>query len=155
SKSQTLSEFIASELSEERTELLSQHPLKAISSMSLSFSAPALVPIRTFQHLDTDRLVGMLERLLDYDDHFAHIGAFEICADSIQRDQRFVRLGERFLDRLFGDFPRLEAACEIFGTAFVITAAHLARHERLREKPAYWRRLVAATHASLIVRVSG
>jgi len=108
-----------------------------------------------FRRLETDRLVTMLERLLDYDDHFAHVGAFEICAESIERDQRFVQLGERFLDRLFSDFSRLQAASEIFGTAFVIATAHLARHERLRRTPAFWRRLVAATHASLVVRVSG
>jgi hypothetical protein len=41
----------------------------------------------------------------------------------------------------------------MFAAAFIIATAHLAMHDVLRRQPVYWRRLVAASHASLIVRM--
>jgi hypothetical protein len=38
---------------------------------------------------------------------------------------------------------------------FVVATAHLAKHETLRRQPIYWRRLAAASHASLVVRICG
>jgi hypothetical protein len=49
----------------------------------------------------------------------------------------------------------LTTACGIFGAMFVIATAHLADHETLRTHPVCWRRLAAAAHASLVVRVCG
>ena len=64
-------------------------------------------------------------------------------------------LGDCLLDSLFGDMQRLTAACALFGTIFVVTTAHFARHETLQSRPVFWRRLAAAAHASAIVRVFG
>jgi hypothetical protein len=43
----------------------------------------------------------------------------------------------------------------MFAAAFVITIAHAARHQVLRRKPAFWRRLACAAHASLVARACG
>ena len=47
---------------------------------SLGFAAPGLVPQALLKELDSPVLLELLEQLLAYDDHFALIGAFELCA---------------------------------------------------------------------------
>ena len=96
-----------------------------------------------------------IETILEVEDPFSLVGAFEICADRAAQDQRFVHLGDRLLDGLFGDMQRLTRACALFGAIFVITTAHLATHETLQRRPVFWRRLASAAHASLIVRALG
>jgi hypothetical protein len=43
----------------------------------------------------------------------------------------------------------------LFAAAFIIATAHLSEHETLGRQPVYWRRLAAASHASLVVRTCG
>jgi len=123
--------------------------------MSVTFPAPSLVPFSLLRKFDAEAVVDMIEAVANVDDHFALVGAFEICADWVQRDSRFMGLGDRILDRLFGDMDRLAAACGMFAAIFVVATAHLAEHETLRRQPVYWRRLAAASHASLVVRICG
>ena len=105
--------------------------------------------------MDADTVVRMIEGINDVDDHFAIAGAFEICADWIKRDPRFIEMGERLLDRLFVDMDRLQRGCGMFAAALVIATARLAIHETTRHQPVYWRRLAAASHAALVVRACG
>ncbi len=150
--SSTLSEFITDELYAERKASLSEAPRRAMRSIALSFCAPALVPIELFRTLEADTVLEMLNEATQLPDHFALTGAFEICGDWLPRDPRFNEVGEKLLDRLFADMERLNDVCESFGAAFILTAAHLGQHQELRRKPAFWRRLTTASHASLVVR---
>jgi hypothetical protein len=153
--SPTLSEYINNELQAERTVRLDVNPKRAFLTMSLTFAAPSLVPFSLVREFDVEALAAMIDAASKVDDHFALEGAFEVCADQVQRDSRFVALGDRLLDRLFGDMDRLAAACGMFAAIFVVATAYLAEHETLGRRPVYWRRLAAATHASLVVRVCG
>ena len=105
--------------------------------------------------LNADVAAGGLETVLEAEDPFSLVGAFEICADRAAEDRRFVALGDRLLDSLFGDMQRLMGACALFGAIFIITTAHFATHETLQRRPVFWRRLAAAAHGSLVVRVFG
>ncbi|MBI2753579.1 MAG: hypothetical protein HYX46_08730 [Betaproteobacteria bacterium] len=83
------------------------------------------------------------------------MGAFELCADWISEHPDFSDSGDRLLDRLFGDLKRLETACGMFGAALVLSVAKIAEDDKLNAKPAFWRRLAAASHALLVVRACG
>jgi hypothetical protein len=153
--STSLSEFIASELTSQRRIVLAGDPRKAIRSIALSFCAPALVPIELFRSQDPDAVLLMLEEAAQFADHFSLIGAFEICGDWCSRDARFGPVGEKLLDKLFSDMQRLKDACAIYGAGFVLATARLHQHQEWRRKPAFWRRLTVAAHASLIARAFG
>ena len=86
------------------------------------------------------------------EDHFSLVGAFELCADWISDNPDFSHSGERLLDRLFSDLKRLETVCGMFAAAFVLSVAKIAQDDKVNAKPAFWRRLAAASHASLVVR---
>jgi hypothetical protein len=107
------------------------------------------------REFDVETVAAMIDAASKVQDHFALEGAFEVCADQFSRDHQFVALGDRILDRLFGDMDRLEASCAMFAAIFIVATAYLAEHEILGRRPVYWRRLAAATHASLVVRVCG
>lgn len=153
--SATLSDYIDNELHAERMARLELNPSRAFYPMSVTFPAPSLVPFSLLQKFDAEPVAAMIEAVANVEDHFALEGAFEVCADWAQRDSRFVGLGDRILDRLFGDMDRLAAACGMFAAIFIVATAHLAEHETLRRQPVYWRRLAAASHASLVVRICG
>jgi hypothetical protein len=153
--STSLSEFIARELTSQRRIVLAGDPRKAIRSIALSFCAPALVPIELFRSQDPDTVLLMLEEAAQFADHFSLTGAFEICGDWLSRDDRFGPVGEKLLDKLFSDMQRLKDACAIYGAGFVLATARLHQHQEWRGKPAFWRRLTVAAHASLIARTFG
>ncbi len=154
-KSSNLTDFITNELENEWRARLSVDAGIAFISISLTFASPALVPRSLFDGVDSDTLIGALETACGFDDHFGLAGAFVICADRVDKDARFVELGEKLLDRLFGDMDHLQTACQIFAAAFVVATAHLAEHDLLKRYPPFWRRLAAASHASLVVRSCG
>jgi hypothetical protein len=147
--------FIAGELSAERRRQLNVSPLRAYRAISLSFCAPALVPKELLDELVIDSVVAMTEEILKFDDPFALVGSFEYCTASIQRDPRFAVLGEKLLLRLVVDMDWLRRAAAMWSTGFVIATARLAVDDRTRRQPVYWRRLAAASHASLVVRTCG
>jgi hypothetical protein len=90
--SATLPEFIASELEAERRSRFSLNPIEAFRSISLTFAAPGLVPRDMFRSLEADVVLQMIESGFHFDDHSALIGAFEICADWVEKDARFTDL---------------------------------------------------------------
>lgn len=153
--SRNLPEYLANELDEVRRSRFAADPHRAFDLASLGYAATLLVPLDIARRIETDVLHTMIEQGLKHDDHFALIGFFEICADALGRDPRFEGLGERVLQRLFGDMERLKTSCGMFAAGFVLATAHLSEHERLRSRPVFWRRLAAASHASLIVRTCG
>jgi hypothetical protein len=148
----TLTEFIANELALERGARMIRNPILAFRYIALSFSAPALVPFDLFRPLDKETKKRLLEEALLLEDHFSLVGAFELCADWISDDPDFSESGERLLDRLFSDLKRLETVCGMFAAAFVLSVAKIAQADKVNAKPAFWRRLAAASHASLVVR---
>jgi hypothetical protein len=154
-RSATLADFTANEVAAERHAHILRDPVKAFESISLTFSAPDLVPKAMLEALDPGTVVRMVERALRYHDHFALVTAFEICADWIEKDARFIALGEQLLDRLVKDIAWLKNTCSLFAAIFIVATARLALHEVLRERPVFWRRLAAASLASLIVRTCG
>ncbi|SIO40296.1 hypothetical protein SAMN05443247_04894 [Bradyrhizobium erythrophlei] len=102
-----------------------------------------------------DDLLAALRHLLQYKDPFALTGAFDVCVDRVATDARFVDVGNEILDRLLADPQRLRGELTTFATAFVIASAYLAEHQILRRQPVFWRRLAAASHASLVTRILG
>ncbi|MBX9772862.1 MAG: hypothetical protein K2Y71_00495 [Xanthobacteraceae bacterium] len=150
--STSLAEFIAAELRAQREFLLAGDARRAMKSISLSFSAPALVPIERFRTLDSETVLAMLEEATQFSDHFGLVGSFELCGDWFPRDARFGPIGDRLLDKLFSNLDRLKETCEIFSAGFTLAIARLHQHQELRRKPPFWRRLTAAAHASLLAR---
>ncbi|WP_316225199.1 MULTISPECIES: hypothetical protein [unclassified Bradyrhizobium] len=152
----TLVEFVNSELATERgARLAEDDPKDAIDVISLTFGGPELTPLEAMRALKPDDLLTGLKHLLQFPDPFALTGAFEICADQAQSNARFVELGDEILDRLLKDAEELRNQLTTFAAAFTIATAYLAKHETLRKQPVFWRRLAAASHASLVTRVLG
>ena len=151
----SLADYIGRELNAEWRGGLEADPIRALYRWAIIFAAPELVPRPPLQVLDAEVAAEAIEKVLEVDDPFSLVGAFEICADRAAQGERFVALGDRLLDSLFGNMDRLTGACALFGAIFVITTAHFATHETLRRRPVFWRRLAAAAHASQIVRVFG
>jgi hypothetical protein len=152
----TLVEFVNGELAAERgARLAEDDPKDAIDVISLTFGGPELTPLEAVRALKPDDLLAGLKHLLQFPDPFALTGAFEICADLVQSDSRLVELGDEILDRLLKDVEELRDQFTTFAAAFIIATAYLAEHETLRKQPVFWRRLAAASHASLVTRVLG
>src|SRR5260370_40307851 len=105
--------------------------------------------------LDAGTVVRMVEGALRYQDHFALVAAFEICAASVEKDVRFIALGEQLLDRLVKDITWLKNACRLFATIFVVATARFALHDIMRDRPGSWRRLAAPMLAPLTIRRRG
>jgi hypothetical protein len=147
-----LRSFIANELAEERKARIAGDPGSAFRSMSLTFCAPALVPHDLFEVLGAPDKLRLLEDALSFEDPFSRIGAFELCAGWSTSDPAFVASGEKLLDSLFVDMKRLENQCALFGAGYVLATARIAEDQSLKPRPAFWRRLAAASHAGLIVR---
>ncbi|MEH2561815.1 hypothetical protein [Bradyrhizobium sp. AZCC 2289] len=153
--SKTLPEFIGQELAAERAARIALDAGVAIDVLSLTFGGPELVPLEAMRQIDPETMMASLRRLLDYADPFALSGAFDLCSDRVVADERFVDLGDAILVRLLSDPQRLRSELTVFATTFVIAGAHLAEHETLRKQPVFWRRLAAASHASLVTRILG
>lgn len=150
-----LADYIGRELRAAWQAGVKADPVRALHAFGITFAAPELVPRDLLQDLGVDAATAALESVSAVEDPSSLVGAFEICADRVWQDQRIVGVGNRLLDSLFGDMQRLTGACALFGAIFVITTAHFATHETLQRKPVYWRRLAAAAHASLVVRICG
>jgi hypothetical protein len=150
-----LADYTGKELRAEWQTSVKAAPVRALHAFATTFAAPELVPRDLLQDLSGDTAAAAIESISKVEDPFSLVGAFEICVDRIGQDQRFVALGDRLLDNLFGDMQRLTGACAFFSAIFVITTAHFATHETLQQRPVYWRRLAAVAHASLVVRVCG
>lgn len=153
--SATLQDFIASELAEERLAALRENPERALGMISLTFGSPGLIPRELLKDMAPEVLLGAVERISKVDDPFALCGVLDLCAERAPTDSRFAPVGAKILQKLLGDMKRLDVACDIFGAVFVITTAYLAEHQTLRQRPAYWRRLAAASHAALVLRTLG
>jgi hypothetical protein len=150
--SKTLARYVNEELRSERQEQLAQNPVGAFEMLSLQFSAQESVPHDWFEVQDVALVLQCVEQALQFEDPFGLVGAFEICARNFVRDPRLVEMGARLLERLFSDKPRMLGRCASFGAIFILSTARLAMHARTRDRPVYWRRFSAATHAALVVR---
>ena len=150
-----LADYIGKELHAAWQAGLEADSVRALHALATTFAAPELVPRSLLQGVNADAAVAAIEAVSKVEDPFSLVGAFEICADRATEDQRFVALGDRLLDNLFGDMQRLMGACALFGAIFIIATAHFATHKTLQRGPVFWRRLAAAAHASLVVRVCG
>jgi hypothetical protein len=153
--SESLADFIAHELADERCARLGQDLNTFVDFVSLTFSGPELVPLETMRQVQSDPLLAALQRMPGYCDPFALAGAFDICVDRALSDARFKELGDTILKRLLNHPKRLRGELATFATTFVIAGAYLAKHEVLRKQPVFWRRLAAASHASLVSRILG
>src|SRR4029077_2159006 len=98
--SDTLAQFIDSELLDERRVRFATNGASAFRTIALTFSSPGLIPHALFDSLDTKMMVAPVEDACNFADHFSLVGAFETCTRLISKDQRFIDLGERILDRL-------------------------------------------------------
>lgn len=152
--SETLETFLNAECEAERTRLLIADPIRAFRVISLSFCAPALVPIDKFKALPKPSLLEILQIAASLPDHFAQAGAFEICASAFEQDEHFEVAGLKLLDRLL-DMETLRNRCLSYASAFVMTSARLAQHSTLSQKPAFWRRVTTSAHSSLVLRACG
>ena len=154
-KSHDLAEYIKNELNVAWRTQIDQDAVTAFNFMAKTFAAPGLIPHSLLQAISNDEAAAALEAIANVEDHFSLAGAFEFCANRASTDDRFSTLGNRLLDRLFGNMERLTRVCALFGAIFILGTAYLAEHEVLQRRPVYWRRLAAVAHASLVVRVCG
>jgi len=154
-ESKTLSQYLSSQLLAVRSAGMAARPYQYFSVMSLQFSAPELVPQEVVAALGVDEVVKCVETAAKYQDPYALAGAFDICARQRSRDTRFVTIGDELLDALLSEWDRLLHWCVLFASTFVAATVRLATHSATRGRPTYWRRLAAASHASLVVRVFG
>lgn len=148
--SNTLAEFIADERSKEIEILFAGNPIRALSAASLSFCAPGLVPFNAINGVSETEILKALERLSSWPDHFGLVGSFEICA-TLKLTPDVIAVGDKLLDSLV-NFDKLENRCTFYSAIFAMTLARLAEHSTLGKKPAFWRRVTAASHASLVLR---
>jgi len=91
-----------------RSPMTSRGRLSANPSSAFSFDGSDLLRTCTcattlFDGVSTDTMVDILEAACSYADHFALWAAFQVCAGRVGQDMRFTKLGDRLLDRLFGD----------------------------------------------------
>jgi hypothetical protein len=154
-RSKTFLQYINDELRAERVDRLSANAAVAFEMLSLQFVAQESVPHDWFELQSKDDVLRCMEAALNFEDHSSLAGAFEICARNFAADARLVLIGDRLLDKLFSDKPRLLQRCALFGAVFILSTVRLAMHARTRDRPIYWRRFNAATHASLVVRAFG
>jgi hypothetical protein len=150
----TLAGYIEGSLRARREAWLRSDPGTALRRISLEFAAPALVPHDLLDEVTTG-LPELLHSLARGDDHFALGGIVEICARRVAETPEVVTAGSAALERLGTPEDRLGHRAAVFAAIFVLASARLARHDRFRDSPAFWRRLAAATHASLVVRTAG
>lgn len=152
--SRMLETFLNAECEAERARLLAADPIRAFRAISLSFCAPALVPIDKFKALPKPSLLEILQIAASLPDHLAQVGAFEICASAFEQDAELEAAGLKLLDRLL-EMETLRIRCLSYAGAFVMTSARLAQHSALSQKPAFWRRVTTSAHSSLILRACG
>jgi len=150
--SRTLKEYLANELAMARREALVGAPVRYGLSMALQFSAPELVPHKLLASLNIDQLVQFVEAMSQCYDPYTLVSAFEICARQSTTDTRFATIGAAALDRLITSQDQLRRRCSLFGSLFILATVRLSSHTLTQGRPAFWRRLVAAAHASLVVR---
>jgi len=151
--SKTQQSFIANELAEARSAALNAHPVRYALAMALQFSSSRLVPHELFESLGAEGVFECLKAMSTCNDPYTLAGAFEICARQSAADTRFTSLGDDLLQRLFSDSDGLQRRCSQFGSVFMLATVRLVTHSATRTRPAFWRRLAAAAHASLVVRV--
>jgi hypothetical protein len=152
SSAQSLAEFVGAELRDARNLRMAENSVEAMATISLQFAGQETVPHDWFNGQTAENVIAYVEGLLGFEDHFALVAAFEICAHRASQDDRFVLLGAQLLDRLFGDTPRMLDRCTLFAAMFVLATARVSMLPRFREAPVFWKRLAAAAHASLVVR---
>lgn len=149
----TLAAYIGGPLRARRQAWLGSNPASALRRMALEFAAPALVPHELIDAVA--QLREVLRPLADTDDHFSLVGVIEICARRLKEVPELGEVCTAALERLGAPDDRLGSRAAAFAAVFVLASARLARHDSLRERPAFWRRLAAAAHASLVVRTAG
>jgi hypothetical protein len=154
-QSSTLDAYVADELALEWKQRLAEHPGSTLANITLTCAAPALVPRALLAALPTDLAERFAREQAGHDDPFGLICALQLCADRVAGEPVFGPLGKELLERLFSVPARLTTACQVFAAAFIVATAHLAEHKVLGRRPAFWRRLAAASHASLVVRGCG
>jgi hypothetical protein len=153
--SELLSEFAKNELAVQRKAHFTKDLKDAFDIVSLTFGDPDLVPVETMRSFSAEEVSTALRHMLQFNDPFALTGAFDICAERALAEPQFVGLGDELLERILGNRKRLQGELTTFATAFVFASAFLAEHQTLRHQPVFWRRLAAASHASLVTRVLG
>jgi hypothetical protein len=153
--SRTLAEYVNLELREDRLSRLEEDKTRASRTLSLQFVGQELVPHDWLVEQSADDVLAILRDLHEFEDQFSLAAAFEICARRASTDDRFMELGAQLLDRLFGDTARASDRCNLFAAMFVLGTVRLSVLPRFRSVPIYWKRLAAAAHASLVVRVFG
>lgn len=153
--SELLSEFAKNELAVQRKAHFAKDLKDAFCIISLTFGDPDLVPVDAMRSFGGEEVSTALRHMLQFTDPLALTGAFDICADRALAEPQFVALGDELLERILGDRKRLQGELTTFATAFVFAMAFLAEHQTLRFQPVFWRRLAAASHASLVTRVLG
>jgi hypothetical protein len=153
--SDKLSEFLLKELAAERAARIAEDAAVSVDVLSLTFGGPELVPVDAMRSIDLDVLLAGLKQLRDHADPVALAGVFDICADHAIDDGRFIEVGDSILDRLTIDPKRLRNELTTFAMTFVFATTYLAEHETLRKQPVFWRRIAAASHASLVTRILG
>lgn len=151
-KSLTLTNYVDDELRLDRAEKSRAAAEFVFDTVGLTMAAPALTPHDLAEKLPHAEFLVWVSNLAAHDDHFSLVGAFEIASRQAASSVEAAVLCSEILKKLFGDMEEIEARCYLFAAVFVLATARLATSSSTQKCPVFWRRLVAAAHAGLVVR---
>lgn len=150
-KSENFNSFIDTELFEARSSLLRLNRSQAIRRMAFSALWQPLIPFELLGQLTTKEVSILLEA----EDPFSLLFGFELCRALLANDSLFVQLGANFLEKLFGNAELSQRRFEVFSACAIITVNKVHQFAKAADKPVFWTRLAALTHARVLANGLG
>jgi hypothetical protein len=143
--------FIGASLAESRRLGLKRHPKPTLRRVAFAALWQPLIP---FDLLVPSLKLGDVEPLIQAEDPFSLLFAFELCCRLFQADSGFVRLGARVLQKLF-EPGASKRRCHIFSALALVSMTTFRRVAKASTAPLYWVRLAALTQAGVLTDALG
>lgn len=149
-----LDEYETNELAAEFSKRIAASPDQAFKALSRLFASRVVVGSVLKHGLDDATLKRLLGSLVGSANPYALVGAVELCV-ALAEDQDYVGVGKQLLESLAAAIDRVRASMDLFAAVFCIALPRLRTHASVGGRPAFWRRLAATAHASLILEATG
>ncbi|MBI1308959.1 MAG: hypothetical protein GC129_03730 [Proteobacteria bacterium] len=146
SREKELATYINGPLRSYRSDMLRRSARLGLRRIAYSGLAFSLIPSDELKGID----IRAVEGLLEAEDPFSLLFGFQIAAQRVSANKRYVALGVRFLDELFKDQERLESRCTLFSACAVAAVVKARALFNEQETPLHWFRLAALTHAGVL-----
>ncbi|MGE5431529.1 MAG: hypothetical protein ACM3QX_10680 [Syntrophomonadaceae bacterium] len=106
------------------------------------------------ENFDEDELINIYAWLQANGDIISKVGAIEFGIPNLRRYPKIEPFVRHMIEQLRDDDPEdPESRFRLLSGLFMLVDGELCRTKILREKPPFWRRLAALSHASLLERV--